>query len=443
MLSVCVIVATLSAAEPSDIDASLQRAQQSAGVTAAPLCSNAQFLRRVSLDLVGAIPSHSESESFTRLPDREATVERLLKDPRFPRFWSHVWVDALLGSGGGAAVDREVLRIWLEQQFRDDVPFDRIARELIAAEGQSAVDGPVNFFVRHGEDAAVEVSRLFLGVRLDCARCHDHPHARWTQDDFTAMSRFFQRTQVEEITEGNLRIRNVVLGGSTQELPRFLSGAVPRTRLWRSEFAMFVTNSKPFARNYANRLWYHFFGHGIVDPPDDVEGGDPAAVPELLEALASQASREHFQIKPMIRRICLSQAYRRSSAAQQRSSQQERLFAIRTVKPLHPVQIVDSVSVACERERTEQERRRLLELLKSDMDQGDLMRTWTYRETVQTLLHHLASDVELPAAWTMDDLFWRILSRAPTQRERALCQDQSKQDVAYALLHGNEFLFYH
>ncbi len=124
--------------------------------------------------------------------------------------------------------------------------------------------------LRHREEPAVRVSRIFLGVRLDCARCHDHPFDRWTQRDFEQVSRFFQAFEIRELNDQNFELLDRVEANRRvppDELPRFFTSAVPRTAAWRDEFALFVTSCKPFARTYANRIWYQLMGRGIVDPP--------------------------------------------------------------------------------------------------------------------------------------------------------------------------------
>ena len=131
------------------------------------------------------------------------------------------------------------------------------------------------------DDQIDVTTRGFLALSVACARCHDHPFDRWTQEDFREFSRFFEGLERSEVSPGNTRLSEPTRSGD-EPAPRFLTGAQPKTGRWRAELAYFLTRSKPFARNFANRIWYHLFGIGIVDPPDDVHAENPAIAPELL-----------------------------------------------------------------------------------------------------------------------------------------------------------------
>src|SRR4029078_4382218 len=180
-----------------------------------------------------------------------------------------------------------------EKKFRENAPFDKIATELVAASGLSSVEGAVNFILHNSVDPAIKISRTFLGIRLDCARCHDHPFDRWTQKDYEDMARFFAPLQKEEQMAGNTGVRdnrNRAAGVN----PRFLPGAQPVTARWREDLAYFITTSKPFARTFANRLWCHFRARGIVDPRDDFNLKNNPSVPTLLDFLADEAVKGKF-----------------------------------------------------------------------------------------------------------------------------------------------------
>ena len=219
----------------------------------------------------------------------------------------------------------------MQERLATNKPYDQTARKLISAEGETAFNGPVNFLVTHRDEPAVKVSRIFLGVRMDCARCHDHPFARWTQDDYARFEQFFESMKLRETSNSNIELfespRN-----RNDDRPRFLTGATPQTTRWRDELALFITTCRPFARNYANRMWYQLLGRGIVNPPDDFSANEPVA-PELLEYLADYARETDFRPKDMIRAICLSQAYQRESGHSD-SLDQAALFGSFTPKPL-------------------------------------------------------------------------------------------------------------
>ncbi|HHK42424.1 MAG TPA: DUF1549 domain-containing protein, partial [Planctomycetaceae bacterium] len=269
----------------AEIDRIVSSAITAKGLQPAPRCSDETYLRRVTLDLAGRIPTPDEYRVFRQNPDRAQLVDRLLEGEDFTRFWSEWLTTATIGSGRPFGVDREILRAWFERMLRERVPYDEVVRRILTAEGNSALDGPVNFWIRYPEQPATKVSRLFLGVRLGCARCHDHPFDRWKRIDFDRFNRFFAGVRREEISEGTIRIREELMEADGDDLPRFLTGAKPRGRLWRPQLAVYLTRSKPFARAYVNRLWYHFLGRGIVHPVDDFQRENAPAIPELLEFL--------------------------------------------------------------------------------------------------------------------------------------------------------------
>ena len=431
------------------IDAMLADSWRQGGISPAPVCDDAIFFRRVSLDLIGRIPTTTELDAFRANPDRAKTIESLLQRPEFSRHLAETLTASLVGYGRDEAADREVLQQWLEAQLQKEVGFDRIAKSLISAEGQSALHGPVNFVVKHAEDTGAQVCRQLLGVRLDCARCHDHPFARWTQEDLQAMTRFFESVRYEEISEGNIRVSNRPVEAEGEEVPRFLTGARPRTSQWRSELALFVTHSKPFARNFANRVWYHLMGRGIVDPPGDFSEANQPSHPELLEFLADQTRAENFDVRKLVRRICNSQAYQRSSKGHAPDRQAEpeddrrlvELFARRVIKPLTAEQLYDSYRVVLGKRPTMSRRDFVREFLGETVDE-DFLLTWKSRETVQSMLESMTSDTPFhDEVGSLEQAFRRVLSRSPSQREEELCRQQSLGVVVFSLIQCNEFVF--
>lgn len=440
----CLLGATRSAGDETTIDTILRERWEAASIPPPRRASDNEFLRRVTLDLAGRIPTLDELRAFRSEPDRQAAIERLLASDEFPRFWSEVWTSQWVGYANLFGSDREVLREWLEASLSNDVPYDRIVSRVIAAEGDSATMGPVNFLARYPEDPAVKVSRLFVGVRLDCARCHDHPFDRWKKDDLERMQRFFEVTRREELNQGrNVRMTSAP-GNNADEAarPRFLTGAVPRTSRWRDELALFLTRSKPFARTYVNRVWYQLMGRGIVHPPDDFHPGNPPSVPRLLEYLSEDVRNRGFQLRPLVRAICLSDAYQQTSVREDVSLARETVFASRAVRPLTPEQTHDSLALALGWERNAVRRQELImKMVGSALDE-DFGETWAYRETVQELTSRLSGDVRVHGK-SMDEVYSRILARPPTERERQLCQGQAGEDIVFALVNSNEFVFNH
>ena len=423
------------------IDQLLQSAWQERAIEAAPVCSDEQFLRRVTLDLVGRIPTLPERSEFLAHPDRAATIDRLLASDEFSHAWADSWTTQLYGYADDS-VDRDMLAQWLEDQVASQKPYDQIAQQLVSATGQSAFAGPVNFLLRYPDEPVVKVSRAFLGVRLDCARCHDHPFDRWTKDDFARMNRFFDGMERQEVSNGNVQLVDVVREVEPSERPRFLTGAEPKTTQWRSEFGLFLIRSRPFARNFANRIWYHLLGRGIVHPVDDVNRDNPAAIPTVLEWLADEAIRSEFDIRNMIRLICNTRAYQVQSLSTRGDEERLKLFAVRTVKPLTPEQWYASMCVALGKPPAPEERADFIRTYFGDALDGDFSASWEYRETVQGLMSRLIETVEPPTK-TRDDLFVRILGREPTSEERTLAQSRTPKEMCFVLLHSSEFAFNH
>ena len=383
-----------------------------------------------------------ERSAFLASPDRSAVIERLLESSEFPKFWGDLWTTQLFGYEDNNA-DRDTLAQWLHEQFRTNRPYDQIVEELLTSTGESAFDGPVNFLLRYPEEPVVKVSRAFLGVRLDCARCHDHPFDRWTQVDFKRMNRFFEATERQDVSASNVRLVDVVRDiGSGDERPRFLTGAEPKTTQWRAEFALFLTRSRPFARNVSNRLWYHFLGRGIVHPVDDVNASNPASVPALLEALADEVRASKFDMRHMIRLICNSQAYQRESSASKNDHTRQQLFAVRTIKPLTPEQWHESMCAATGQTAKPNERDELVRAFLGEDLNADYSSTWEYRETVQGLMARLVDPVKSPGK-SVDELFVRFLGRQPTSEELEKCSGRSLDEVSFVLLHSSEFAFNH
>jgi len=427
--------------ESSPIDQILNKIWQDQSIQPAPTVSNEQFLRRIMLDLYGRIPTLDEQRDFLASSNRGRLIDQLLASEEFINKWSDVWTTQLYGYADESA-DRDTLATWLGDQMRIHRPYDEIATQLIASTGQSAFNGEVNFLIRYPEEPIVKVSRAFLGIRLDCARCHDHPFDRWTEEDFSKMNRFFDGMRREEVAPGNTRLSDSATEIDLENRPRFLTGAIPKTTQWRSELALFLTNSRPFARNFANRIWYQLMGHGIVHPVDDFSRDNPASIPVLLEWLTDEAQRSQFNIRHMIRLVCESQAYQMQSNVQADRPNKPTWFVGPTMKPLTPEQWYDSMCVAIDRKPALEDKTEFIRSFYGDALDGDFSATWEYRETVQGLMFRLVESVEPPAN-SAQDLFKKILCREPTADELVAFEIRSPKEVTFVLLHSSEFAFNH
>ncbi len=428
-----------------EIDRFLKRVHQEQRVEPSSIVDDLVFLRRVSLDLIGRIPTLTEVKAFQANPDRDALVDALVDSPEFNAFISEAWTTWLIGYIDVYETDRETFRLWLWDQLENDVSFQAIVTNILTAEGSVAINGPTNFLARHFEDPLTAVCRSFLGVRLECAQCHDHPFDRWTQDDYQAMKRFFEPMQLRS-NNGVVTISEDRRG--TDESPRFLTGSKPRTERYRQELALYLTNCRPFARNFANRCWYFLMGKGIVDPPDDFNHENQAMDAKLLEYLAQTAHETEFSMKTMFRIICKTAAYQRTVIDGREQDGSLRYFAARSVKPLLPMQFVNSVAIGLNQDHSKVQRQTMIrKIVGSGNLHEDFQRTWEYRESIQQMLNVMTIGMGhrnrvLPSL-ALDETYMRLLTRRPTQGERVLCREFTQSDVNFALILSNEFCFNH
>ncbi len=351
-----------SAALAARIDQLLGERWDNAGVKPAAVAGDAEFLRRIHLDLAGTVPPLHVTREFLadRAPDKRAKlIEQLLAGRRYVAHFTNFWRSVLLpenpnGDNLGLRVSFES---WLQARLSENVGFDRMVREILVTAQPRNRGEPVNFAVDGGqattpiafdlanegkpENLAGSTARLFLAVKLECAQCHNHPHAEWTQEQFWEYAAFFGGGKAN----GKASIRIPKLNKSVSAKfpngrePTFTQGSNPRTVLadW------ITTADNPyFARATVNRVWWHLFGNGLVEPVDDLtqEVDDNP----LLEELAKQFAEHKFDLKYLIRAIVSSRAYQTTSAAANESADDTRLFSRMSVRALSPEQLYDSLA---------------------------------------------------------------------------------------------------
>lgn len=439
-------VSIIAVADDAPIDSILADAHHASGIEPTPTCGDLAFLRRISLDLIGRVPTNDEIAQFETYRDRVLAIDRLLSSDEFSRYWSQLWTTILVGRGQAGATNREALRLWLEDQIRSERALDQIAFDLISAEGVTALDGHVNFIVGNREDPVTPVSRIFLGVQLDCARCHDHPFDRWTQDDYLAMRKFFQPIQLREVS-GGVRLTDSGSGNvDAEDAPRFLTGSRPRTAAWRRELALMTVRCKPFARAMGNRVWQMLMGRGVVDPVDGLSETQTPSVPDLHQALADQLRRQRFDLRRLIRTICSSDAYARTELAIKDASYDlavER-FAARRPRPLIPEQLIASYSMITRQQVPAPAELNGLagEFLGRSSVSAGASDPLLIQRTSQGLLRELA-DESSATPGSIETIYLSTLTRRPDDWERQRMNAVSGSDMLYALLHCNEFVFSH
>lgn len=335
-----------------------------------PIADDAEFLRRVSLDLCGQIPSVWQAREFLddSSPNKRALlIHELIQTSRFSRHFAHSLRDALVPEGDAeiqSAFEASTLEGWLQRRVSDNTRYDQLVRQILTAPlgnrggGFSPDETGPEAYLRgknlKAENIAAAASRAFLAVRIECAQCHDHPMDSWKRGDFWGFAVFFGAAEAQEA--GNLfgakellanpRIKIpdteiVVNAAFLDKSPIIFEGADdPRTVLadW------IVSKSNPyFARAMANRLWGHFHGVGIVDPVDDISPRNPPRVPELLEELARQFAASDFDMQYLIEVIANTKAYQLTSRKSDSADDQPSLFARMAIKGLTAEQVFASV----------------------------------------------------------------------------------------------------
>jgi hypothetical protein len=346
-------------------------------ITPAPLADDAEFLRRASLDICGRIPAGSEVRDFLadKSPERrQAAIERLLDSPTYIVNMTNRWREVMLPEATSEQEVRFVLpgfEAWLRSRIAENRNFDEIAREIITLPvdqqdvvgfNQPQAPTPTAFYrAKQGkpENLGAATSRLFLGVRLECAQCHDHPFDKWKQGQFWSYAAFFAEFQpmtgegVAETVQNLLADKRSLRVPETGEVAKvgFLDGEVPEFKdgeSTREKLAAWITSPKNpwFARAAANRVWAQLFGTGIVDPPDDFGPNNPPSHPELLDELARSLVAHNYDLKFLMRAIALSETYQRTSRRTDASQDTPRTFARMPVRAMSPEQIFDSLAQA-------------------------------------------------------------------------------------------------
>lgn len=344
---------------------------------AAP-ADDAEFLRRVYLDVAGRIPGPTEARQFLddKRPDKRARlVEQLLSSPHYANHFTNVWRALLLpevSTSIQARIQLPAFRAWLRQHLDRDSGYDAMVRDLIAAPISAGGmgkgvgygdDGPspdAFFFAKDlaPENLAAAASRVFLGVKLECAQCHDHPFAAWKRDQFWSFAAFFSGVKRqgpgevvvagrEDPTKREITIPNTTRVAKAKFLdgqePEWAAGASTRRTL-----AEWITkpDNPYFARAAVNRMWGYFFGAGLIDPVDEIAGGDhPATCPELLTDLSKAFAESKFDLKYLVRAITGSRAYQLTSRGDA-GQEDVKLFARMAVRGLTAEQLFDSVAKA-------------------------------------------------------------------------------------------------
>jgi len=463
---------------------------------------DAEFLRRIYLDLIGTLPTASETEIFLDNSDpdkRQLLIEALLARPEYSTYWALKWSDLL-------RVDRRSLGQkqarayynWIRKSFNENKKFDQFAREILTLKGRIQDTPQANYYRAIGGagELASNTSQIFLGIRIACAQCHHHPFDRWSQRDYYGMSAFFQQVQRKGSPRGEIMTAS---GNPTTKHPRtgkpvfaYALGTAMQQQSPKGDRRetlvnwMTAKNNPWFAHNATNRIWAHLMGRGFIEPLDDVRETNPATNPDLLNRLAKHFIDSGYDFKALIQTITSSAAYQRSSEPNSTNEQDEQNYSRALLKRLDAEVLLDAICDVTGRPEKfpgVPYGSRAIELWDSEVDHYFLKlfgrpsrKTACDCErltepTVGQVLHVLNSkEIENKIAheggkiaeWTeqfpentrlIDQVYLSYFSRYPTSVERDLAiqymadspdnRRQSAEDIAWSLMNSLEFIFNH
>ncbi len=332
------------------------------------LCTDAEFIRRAYLDLCGLLPTADETKAYlsdSSADKRVKLIDRLLQRSEYADFWTLKWSDVFRSSRKTVQLKGvHTFQSWLRGNIADNTSFDKIARELLTANGSSFENPPANYYriARDPTSLAETTAQLFFGIRMQCAKCHNHPFERWTQDDYYSMAAFFVRVKQKKDPnfppKPNEVTSEVIFADRSGEVtqprtgktmpPRFLGGevpAIPASKDRREAFADWLTRGDNpfFAKSVANRIWFHLMGKGIVDPVDDFRDSNPSANDELLDALSKDFLAGGFDVKKLIRTVMMSRTYQLSAQPTPTNKDDTRYFSHAVTKLLTAEQLLDAL----------------------------------------------------------------------------------------------------
>jgi hypothetical protein len=486
------------------IDQHVYRRLKQLNIVPAEVCSDAEYLRRVYLDLIGTLPTAEEARRFladAKSDKRKLLVDELLARPEFADYWALKWADLL-------RVDRQVLGHkaaydeyhWIRESLAKNKPLDQFAREVITASGPLA-ENPQGYIFKSATQpgqAASTISQVFLGVRIECATCHHHPYDRWSQTDYYGMTAYFTQLQQRATPLGEVLL---AVGEPATNHPRTnqpitahpLGRPMPEKNVAgdrRIELATWLTaaDNPWFARNMSNRVWSHMLGRGLVEPVDDFRATNPPSNRELLDALATHLATSKFDLRELIRAIAASRTYQHSTKPNTTNNRDEQNYSRALLKRMDAEVLLDAVCQAtgvpekfegvpagsraiqlwdsqvdhyflrlfgrptrqtvCECERvTEPSVAQVLHLLNSERVQDKLAHENGF---VAKLARR-----ESENSRAVDDLYLGLFSRLPTDSERQVAVEYlskagdsaarrtALEDLAWTMLNSLEFVFNH
>lgn len=326
------------------------------------LCTDEQFVRRATIDITGQLPTEEEFLAFIADTDpqkRAKLVDRLLDRKEFSEIWAMKWAELLMVKSNNQVSYKSMFLYsnWLTDKVANNVPINKMIQELLSASGGTFGNPATNYYQieRDTLKTAENVAQVFMGIRTQCAQCHNHPFDRWTMDDYYSFAAFFAqigRKQGEDYREtivfnsGGGEVNHLV--GGRPMPPKFLGGIQPDLagRDRRQVLAEWLTSTDNplFAPSVSNRVWAHFFGKGIVEPVDDIRVSNPPSNPALFKALGDKLVSYGYDFKQLVRDICNSQTYQRSCERNDSNREDERNFAHGNVRRMQAEMMLDCIS---------------------------------------------------------------------------------------------------
>ncbi len=303
------------------------------------LCDDETFLRRVTIDIAGVLPTVEEYQQFVADTDpgkRANLIDRLLERKEFSEIWALKWANLLMVKTSNDVSYKSMFLYsnWLTNQIQNNVPLDKMVQDLLSASGGTFSNPATNYYQieRDTLKTAENVAQVFMGIRTQCAQCHNHPFDRWTMNDYYGFAAFFAqigRKQGQDYREtivfnsGGGEVKHPV--GGQNMAPKFLGGIEPDVKGKDRREVLVKWLASPenpyFATSIANRVWAHFFGIGIVEPVDDIRVSNPSSNPELFAALGGKLTGYNYDFKQLVRDICNSHAYQRSTQANENNAE--------------------------------------------------------------------------------------------------------------------------
>ena len=470
------------------------------------LCTDEEFLRRATIDITGTLPTEEQFTAFIEntSPDkRDKIIDTLLARKEFTEVWVMKFAELLqISTNANNQVSYKATLLyynWLQERIANNVPFNKIVQELLSSTGGTFSNPSTNYYQieRDTLKLSENVAQVFMGMRLQCAQCHNHPFDRWTMNDYYSFAAFFSQIgrkraqdprEVIVYNKANGDMKHPV-GGRVME-PVFLGAAKPEIKGGqdRREIlgAWMASPENPFfSRNLANIVWSHFFGIGIIDPVDDVRISNPSSNPELLNALANRFTEYNYDFKRLVRDICTSRTYQLSTKVNSSNEGDTKNFSHALSRRMRAEVLLDAISQITQTKNKFKGLpvgARAVQIADGNVS-NYFLRTFgrAERKTVCSCevkmepnlgqaLHLINGDVTgnrivsgkvvatmitegKPSEQIIDSLYIRAFGRKPTQTERSqlLAQidtdpkkiKQDLEDVFWALLNAKEFMFNH